>query len=150
MLGAIGVAFVGVLRALWELLLFLTWVALQALQVALLIAPGLLRLAAIGAVIAVAVITWPKIYLAYGGSLDAALPASCIILAPLAFALVVGVESSLWGALVFASLTTWGAGVVIPLLPGIVRGLLVVGVLGAIVLHFISRKEINEDEPQVG
>ncbi len=149
---AIAVAFEAMVKALVALLMFLLLlVLLQALRMLFTIAPALARLAAIGAAIAAAVVTWPKVYAAYGSSPVAVLPAACVVLAPVAFGLAVGAQSSLWGALVFAALATWCTGFVIPALPDVVRGLVVVGVVGAIALHFLTQtQEVKEDESQIG
>jgi len=141
---AIGTAFEGMIKALVAFLQFLLLITLQALRVVFTLAPGLARLAAIGAVIAAAVLTWPKVFDAYGAVPIAILPALCVILAPVAFALVVGAQVSLWGALVVAALAIFGIGIVIPALPAIVRALIALGVIGAITFHFTQNEGSKE------
>jgi len=145
---AIRAALKGMVSALITFLMFAGLVIIQALRVFFTLAPGLLRLAVIGAALAGAATSWPKVYLAYGGDVAAALPAFCVVLAPVAFALSVGGQVSVWGALLLAGGVTYGAGVVIPSLPAAVRGLAVVGVIVAIIFYFLTKTEVS-NEPKI-
>lgn len=129
-LGELGKVFV-------QFVLFVVLVIVQALRVFFAVSPTLLKLAAVGAVIGAAVLSWPGLYAAYGGGPVAAFPAACIVLAPVAFSLALG-PGVLWGALVFSAVVIWLAGVTIPGWPAIVRGLSVVVVIGGIVFYFLT------------
>lgn len=148
---AIEAAFEAMVQALVAFLMFLLLMLLQALRVFFTLAPGLARLAAVGLVITAVVLTWPKVFAAYGSAPVSILPALCVTLAPVAFALAVGERSSFWGALVLAAASTGGIGVVLPRLPVVARGLAVVGALVGVVFHFLSQsQEVTQDEPKIG
>jgi hypothetical protein len=129
-------------KALIDLLLFVALMVVECLKVLFTVGPGLVRLAIIGAVVWSAVMTFGPVWAAYGGEAVSLLPAMCLILAPTAFALQLGGRQ--WGALAVGAAGTWLAGVAVVALPYSLRGLVVVGVLAAIVVRFVSEGVIRE------
>jgi len=134
---AVGAAFA-------QLVEFVMYLVLQVVRVILLLLPVALRLACVGAEVAAAWLTFPRVYAAFGCDPTSAMLAGVVVVAPAAFTLANGLS---WGGLLVSALATWVAGEIVQRLDIASRALAVAGVLGAVVVHFVSRKE-KDDEPQ--
>jgi hypothetical protein len=123
---------------------FLALLVMQVVRVVLLVLPLAIRGFCVLAEVYAAWLTFPKVYAAFGNDPTSAMLAGVVILAPAAFVLANGLN---WGGLLVSALATWGAGEVVWRLDVASRALVVSGLLGAIVIHFISEKG-SDDEPQ--
>lgn len=103
---------------------------------------ALVRLSVVGLVAVSVVWAWPRLFVAFGGDILAALPATLFCLLPVAYMLASGHGLS---GLMAAAVIVFGMGTIYPALPTFAQGIVIAGVIGATVtLHIQAIQEARQ------
>lgn len=140
---AVAEAFAAMVHALVQLVLFLTFVLLQAMRLLFLVLPYAIRGACVIAPLAGGALLFPELASAYQNDLPANLLALTIVVAIPGALLLAGVN---WGSLLLAGLIDLGLRLALPHAPPAVLGFAPGALLAAaIVWHLFSLSRVEED-----
>jgi len=128
--------------ALAAILLRFILAALDALRG---VAAGLVMLLCGGVAVFGVAAAFEPVWLAYGGDAPALLPAACLLLVPVGYAVIVGTG---WGGLALAGVLALVFGALLPVLHPAIRALAVTAVIGAVVYRSLTHGEVNHGETE--